>query len=98
MSPSPQLFYRLHPEAAELYEKAIGSEAELDRIVSDIEVWRKRNGTREVDVEKVVRAVGRFVVEPAAIELARGKGRWWEVYGKGVREEVAARVGRGLVG
>ncbi len=76
----------------------MGAEAELDRIVNDIEVWRGRSETGEVDVAKVVRAVGRFVVEPAAIELASGKGRWWEVYGKGVREEVAVRVGRGLVG
>jgi hypothetical protein len=88
-----QTFYRENPEAAELYERAAGS-AELDRIVADVARFRSEAG---VDMGKVVRAVERFVVEPEAIELARGRGRWFEVFRKDVRAEVSLRLGRSLV-
>ena len=87
-----QAFYRQHPEAADLYEAAMRSEVELKRIEADVARFRV------VDMSRLVRAVDRFVVEPAAIELASGKGRWFEVYGKRVRAEVAERVARVVVG
>jgi hypothetical protein len=91
--PSPQTFYRLNPHAAELYEKAVASH-EMERVMADVERWKGKGGC---DPRRVERAVGRFVVEPVAIKLAEGRGRWWEVFERGVREEVVRRVVRGVV-
>lgn len=67
-------------------------EAELARIRGDMAHWRSQGAW--YDRERVVRAVGRFVVEPAAIAAAKGGG-WFRVFGAETRAAVAEGVVRG---
>lgn len=78
----------MKPNEIELFEAAIVS-PELDRIQGNI-VRHKMAG--RYDRERTLRSIGRFVVEPEAIRLAGGAGRWWELYPEAVRTEVAERI------
>lgn len=78
------------PLYAELFNVAILS-PELDRITANMRRHTKRNA---YDPDKVFHSVRRYVVEPAAIELAAQKQqRWFKRYGPELLDSVA----RGIV-
>lgn len=77
------------PLYAELFEKAISSD-ELVRIESNMRRHKERGAYNR---SLALHSVARYVVEPAAIALAGEKGeRWFNRYGKEVRQRVAEGI------
>lgn len=71
----------------ELYETAANSDAVVE-VVENMKLHMKR-GWYETD--RAIKSVERFVVEPAAIELAAGR-RWFKLYPQEMRRAVATSI------
>lgn len=71
----------------ELYETAANSDAVVE-VVENMKLHRSR-GWYETD--RAIKSVERFVVEPAAIELAAGR-RWFKLYPADMRRSVARSI------
>jgi hypothetical protein len=93
LTPSAMSLLEFHtsPETYALYEASSAS-PELDRVLENI---RRHRSAGHYDRAKALHSIGRYVVEPAAIQVNTPGRKWWETYPAERRQAVADMVLRG---
>lgn len=93
VSPAAMSLLEFHTsqEMYALYEASSAS-PELDRVLDNIQ---RHSSTGRYDRAKALHSIGRYVVEPAAIEVNTSGRKWWETYPAEKRQVVADIILRG---